>query len=95
MDPESEVEAFEKIRQLTDLGVTVILITHRLGATAKADRIFVLDHGRLVEQGSHAELMSRQPSTRYRESYLLQAAQYETGAALPQQVGPARNSLAQ
>ncbi|MFE5587089.1 hypothetical protein [Kitasatospora sp. NPDC056531] len=49
----------------TALGVTVILITHRLGATAKADHIFVLDHGRLVEQGTHAEPMAQAPATRY------------------------------
>ncbi|MFJ3794555.1 ABC transporter ATP-binding protein [Kitasatospora sp. NPDC090091] len=87
MDPETEVETFEQIRHLTDLGVTVILITHRLGATAGADHIFVLDHGRLVEQGTHTDLMSRQPPTRYRESYLLQAAQYTT-TPIPHQPSP-------
>ncbi|MFJ1708068.1 ABC transporter ATP-binding protein [Kitasatospora sp. NPDC088346] len=78
LDPQAEVEAFEQIRHLTDLGTTVILITHRLGATAKADQIFVLDRGRLVEEGDHADLMARRPATRYREAYLLQARQYAT-----------------
>ncbi|WP_053650511.1 NUDIX domain-containing protein [Streptomyces sp. XY431] len=78
LDPQAEVAAFEQIRHLTDLGVTVVLITHRLGATAKADHIFVLDHGRLVEEGSHSDLMARQPATHYREAYLLQARQYDT-----------------
>ncbi|MCG6499224.1 ABC transporter ATP-binding protein [Kitasatospora sp. A2-31] len=78
LDPQAEVAAFEQIRHLTELGVTVVLITHRLGATAKADHIFVLDHGRLIEEGTHADLMARQPATHYREGYLLQARQYDT-----------------
>ncbi|MFD9591166.1 ATP-binding cassette domain-containing protein [Kitasatospora sp. NPDC059973] len=78
LDPQAEVEAFEQIRRLSDLGVTVVLITHRLGATAKADHIFVLDHGKLTEEGNHTDLMTRQPPSRYREAYLLQAHQYET-----------------
>ncbi|MEV7925997.1 ABC transporter ATP-binding protein [Kitasatospora sp. NPDC088779] len=89
MDPETEVETFEQIRQLTALGVTVVLITHRLGATAKADHIFVLAHGILVEQGTHTELMAQEPATRYRESYLLQAAQYDVGERLPRQTNHA------
>ncbi len=37
---------------------TTILITHRLSSTRLADRIFVLDHGRLVQQGTHAEMLT-------------------------------------
>ncbi len=40
-------------------GRTVIAVTHRLASVVNADRIFVLDHGRLVEQGTHAELLER------------------------------------
>ncbi|MFE2722234.1 ABC transporter ATP-binding protein [Kitasatospora sp. NPDC059327] len=76
MDAKAEIEAFEKIRGLADLGASVVLITHRLAATARADRVFVLHRGQLVEQGSHEELMERRPPTRYREAYSLQAAQY-------------------
>ncbi|MBD0690934.1 ABC transporter ATP-binding protein [Streptomyces sp. CBMA123] len=83
MDAKAEIQAFEKIRGLTELGVSIVLITHRLAATARADRIYVLHHGRLTEQGTHAELMAR--PTDYREAYRLQAAQYGIGPHLPHQ----------
>ncbi|MCC9309155.1 ABC transporter ATP-binding protein/permease [Kitasatospora sp. RB6PN24] len=78
LDPNAEVAAFGRIRALTELGVTVVLITHRLAATAKADRIYVLDRGKLIEHGTHQDLMSSQPDTTYRQMYLLQAEQYQT-----------------
>jgi ATP-binding cassette, subfamily B, multidrug efflux pump len=56
---DSEVEAAIQ-EQLDDLmkGRTVIAIAHRLSTIARMDRLVVLDHGRIVEQGSHAELLA-------------------------------------
>jgi ATP-binding cassette subfamily B protein len=51
-----------------------VLVTHRLANIREVDRILVLDRGKLIEQGSHAELMAR-PS-HYRELFQLQASAY-------------------
>ena len=41
------------------VGRSVITIAHRLSTVVDADRIFVLDHGRVVEEGTHATLLAR------------------------------------
>ncbi len=58
---DSEVEAAIQ-EQLDDLmkGRTVIAIAHRLSTIARMDRLAVIDHGHIVEQGSHAALLARQ-----------------------------------
>lgn len=38
---------------------TTLIIAHRLSTVRRADRLIVLDHGRVVEQGTHAELLAR------------------------------------
>jgi ATP-binding cassette subfamily B multidrug efflux pump len=57
---DSEIEASIQ-EQLMDLmgGKTVIAIAHRLSTIARLDRLIVIDHGQIVEQGSHAELLER------------------------------------
>jgi ATP-binding cassette subfamily B protein len=56
MDPKAEAEVFEKFRQLLQ-GQAAILISHRLSTVKMADRIYVLEKGRIIESGSHKELM--------------------------------------
>ncbi len=56
LDPVAESELYASFEGLAG-GATTLLITHRLGATKTADVILVLDGGRIVESGSHAELM--------------------------------------
>ena len=53
---------------------TVIFISHRLSTTRMADRIYLFEHGRIVEQGTHDELMAQ--NGRYREMFDRQAHNY-------------------
>lgn len=57
IDPVSESRMYEKFEQLCK-GQTTIFISHRLGSTLLADEILVIDQGKLIENGSHDELMN-------------------------------------
>lgn len=57
VDVESETLILQTIRALADRGKTVIMVTHRMANAADADHVVVFEHGRVVEQGTHAELM--------------------------------------
>lgn len=71
LDTESERLVQAAIEQLLS-GRTVFVIAHRLSTVQRADRIVVVDAGRIVEQGSHEELLSR--GGLYRKLYELQFA---------------------
>ena len=57
VDPENEKELMEAVAELTH-DKTVIMIAHRLKTVHTADKIFVVDHGEIVQQGTHDELMA-------------------------------------
>jgi ATP-binding cassette, subfamily B, bacterial MsbA len=59
LDSESELEVQKGLDQLL-VGRTAVVIAHRLSTIAKADRILVLKKGKIVEQGSHSELLNQQ-----------------------------------
>jgi len=59
LDMASEASMFQVLKDLAAKR-TIIFISHRLSTVKEADRILVLDEGRLVEDGSHAELLARE-----------------------------------
>ena len=73
LDARAEYEVFAKFRELTK-GKTAIFISHRFSTVRLADRIFVLENGAIVEDGSHKELMM--VDGRYAELFNLQAEAY-------------------
>ncbi|MFA1545429.1 ABC transporter ATP-binding protein [Actinomadura chokoriensis] len=76
LDARAEHQLFERIRTHAD-GRTVLLITHRLASVRHADRIYVLERGKVIEEGDHAALMAR--GGLYADLYSLQAAAYGAG----------------
>ncbi len=75
MDARAEHAVFESLRRLSEQhGRTTILITHRLVNVQHADVIIVLDHGKVVEQGTHAELMALDGT--YASLFSLQASMF-------------------
>jgi ATP-binding cassette subfamily B protein len=74
LDARAEHELFVRIRNLL-AGRTVLLISHRFSSVRNADRVYVLHEGRLIESGTHAELVAA--GGHYAEMYALQAAAYQ------------------
>src|SRR5204863_805378 len=73
LDVRGEAEIFERILAATRQ-CTTILISHRFSTVRHADRICVLEHGRVIELGSHDELMAK--AGRYRAMFDLQAKRF-------------------
>ena len=77
LDTESERRVQDAMRGLLGGGRTVLVIAHRLSTIRRADRVVVLDGGRVVQQGTHAELSATHGA--YRE---LVASQSDAGPGL-------------
>jgi ATP-binding cassette subfamily B protein len=73
MDAKSEYKVFKRFRQLLK-GRAAILISHRFSTVRMADRIFVLEDGRIVENGAHEELI--QLGGKYANLFEKQAQHY-------------------
>jgi ATP-binding cassette, subfamily B, bacterial len=77
LDPRGEYEIFQQVRRLAE-GHTVILVSHRFSSVRAADRILVLEEGRITEDGDHRSLLEL--GGRYAELYGLQAEGYRDAA---------------
>jgi len=73
LDPQAEYEVFARFRQLT-AGKSAIFISHRFSTVRLANRILVLEHGGILEEGTHAALLAL--GGRYAELFNLQAEAY-------------------
>jgi ATP-binding cassette subfamily B protein len=73
LDARSELEVFQRFAELT-YGKMALLISHRFSTVRMADRIVVLEAGRLVEEGSHSQLITL--GGRYAAMFEMQAASY-------------------
>jgi ATP-binding cassette subfamily B protein len=74
LDVRAEAEVYQRFLELTR-GVTTIVISHRFSTVRRADRIVVIDGGRVVEDGSHEELLAQRDG-HYAKMYALQAARF-------------------
>jgi ATP-binding cassette, subfamily B, bacterial len=73
LDPRAEAALFAAVRELFS-GRSVVLISHRFATVRLADRIYVLEAGRLIENGDHDELMAR--NGLYAELFTMQASAF-------------------
>jgi ATP-binding cassette, subfamily B, bacterial len=81
LDAQAEYDLFERLRSLTR-GRTAVYISHRFSTVRRADRIVFLENGRLVEDGTHEELMRL--DGRYARLFRMQASAYTGEDVLPE-----------
>jgi ATP-binding cassette, subfamily B, bacterial len=73
LDVRGEAEIFDRVLEVSR-HCTTILISHRFSTVRHADRICVLEHGKVIELGTHDELMAK--GGRYRTMFELQAQRF-------------------
>ena len=75
LDAESEYALFQRFKMLTQ-GMTTLLISHRFSTVRMADRILVIDEGKIVEEGTHEQLMNK--GGLYATLYQIQSEKYQS-----------------
>jgi len=73
LDPIAEYEMYKNMMSVCE-GKSVVFISHRMSSAVMADRIYLLEHGEVVESGTHRELMKR--DGKYAELFRVQAQNY-------------------
>jgi len=81
LDVRAEAEIFDRFVEITE-GATTILISHRFSTVRRAERIVVIEDGRVVEAGTHDELLAGKG--RYEELFRLQAARFAANGDDPE-----------
>ena len=76
LDPIAEHKMFENMIKATE-GRSVIFISHRLSSAVLADRVYMMEDGEIIEEGTHHELMEK--NGKYAEMFHLQAKNYTSG----------------
>ena len=82
MDALAEQEIFRRFDELRGDKMT-IFVSHRLSSATVASKIVVLEHGHIIEEGNHAQLM--QKGGRYAELFRIQAQRYLSEGNAPEQ----------
>ena len=78
LDPRAEAQLYDTFHELT-AGATTIAISHRFATVRKAERVVVLEDGRIIEDGTHEDLLTA--DRRYAELFRLQAKRFEEVAS--------------
>ena len=78
LDPRAEAQLYDTFHELT-AGATTIAISHRFATVRKAERVVVLEDGRIIEDGTHEDLLTA--DGRYAELFRLQAKRFEEVAS--------------
>ena len=73
LDPIAEYEMFQNI-SMHGKNKIIIFVSHRLSAVRNVDKVVMMEHGRIIEQGSHSELMNM--DGKYKNMYSTQAKNY-------------------
>jgi len=74
IDPIEETRIYQKFIDISN-DITAVIVTHRLGSAKIADRVIVMDNGKIDDIGTHDELMRKEGL--YAEMYKAQAGWYE------------------